>query len=128
MKNNHVDRRVHWRFLAILPMETILTCSYGQTGMDLKGMASNIGYGGFCLKTPEPLGDVSNVQARIVLPAAYGTMVSQAKLIWRNDVRKAYGLAFQKIAREELEKLDQYLNRTSDSVKIIADRRCSSRS
>lgn len=127
MKTNGLERRRDWRFLAILPMEAVITCVFGETGVDMRGLASNVGYGGFCLKLREPLGPAKGVEARITLPSAFGTIVSQARVIWRDDARRTYGLAFEKISLEELDKLDQYLNRTSDSVKIIADRRCSTR-
>lgn len=125
--SNGNGRRRQWRFLAILPMETVLTHSFGDSAADIPGLTSNVGYGGFCFKTREPLGPIAEVEARITLPQAFGVMAAQAKVIWRDDARRTYGLAFTQITQGELDKLDQYLNRTSDSVKIIADRRCSSR-
>ena len=124
---NGNGRRRQWRFLAILPMDAVLTCLYGESATDIPGLASNVGYGGFCFKTREPLGPVSEVEVRITLPQAFGIMAAHARVIWRDDGRRTYGLGFGRIAQEELDKLDHYLNRTSDSVKIIADRRCSTR-
>jgi len=117
------DRRSDFRIDSGFPIELKYIDPIINKHVSIKGKVINISTEGLTIRTDAPLPKILDFSLNIYLPKSYPIISAKANIIWQNDEKHCYGLKFTQIKKESLNNLQKYVNRPTETRKIIFDKR-----
>jgi len=117
------DKRTHFRFESNLSLNLKYNDPVSKKRLLRKGRSINVSKEGLTLTTRAALPKIVKLDLEILLPQPYHTITTKAQVVWRNDKKRSYGARFLELESRDLVNLEQYLNRTTDPLRIVLDQR-----
>ena len=117
------DRRSDFRIDSGFPLILEYDDPITKKRTSMKGKVINISTEGLTIRTDTPLPKISDISLKVYLPKSYPAISAKANIVWRNDEKHSYGLKFTQIKKESLNNLQKYVNRPTETRKIILDKR-----
>lgn len=117
------DKRTDFRFESNLSLNLRYNDPVSKKRLLRKGRSINISKEGLTFTTRTALPKILQPQLEIVLPQPYHAITTKAQVVWRNDKTRSYGAKFIELESHDLVNLEQYLNRTTDPLRIVLDQR-----
>lgn len=117
------DKRTDFRFESDLSLNLKYDDPVNKKHILRKGRSINISKDGLAFITRTPLPKILELPLEILLPQPYHAINAKARVVWRNDKKCSYGLKFTELESYDLTNLEQYLNRTTDPLRIVLDQR-----
>lgn len=117
------DKRSDFRFESSLAIKLKYSDPVSKRQSWRKGRSVNISKEGLTFITHKPLPKIMEPTLGILLPHPYHAINTKARIVWRNDRKHSYGVKFIGLESDNLTSLEQYLSRTTDSLRIVLDQR-----
>lgn len=117
------DKRTDFRFESDLLLNLKYDDPISKKHIWRKGRSINISKEGLTFATRTALPEILELQLRILLPQPYLNINTKARIIWRNNKKRSYGAKFTKLGSDDSINLEQYLNSTTDPLRIVLDQR-----
>lgn len=117
------DKRTDFRFESNLSLNLKYNDPIRKKQSRRKGRIVNISKKGLTFIIYRPLPKIMEAMLEILLPQPYHAINTKARVIWRNDKKHSYGVKFTELESHDLTNLEQYINHTTDALRIVLDRR-----
>ena len=113
MSKSDNGRRNHSRVAEKIEASVVCKDKNGGGELVVKGSIADISPTGVSFYTDHPLPDLTQVKIELKLPEPYNSVMSRAKLTWRDERSAHYGAQFVLNNGDRLGELEKYLNNAS---------------